>query len=171
MNDPIVAAQVKRADLAWWSALSSSADRQAFLSLGPAGQPARGPRHGALILGEPDTGPFEVAAATPAGSRPGPGFYNLVDDCLRPRDGRRRRPRPDRGLSHRAGRPPAWRGRLRDRAAAARARGAGLRWGAGVLEAWLLQGERNDSALTIERLMYVVNSVARLKEGRFRTWR
>ena len=33
-----------------------------------------------------------------------------------------------------------------------------LRWGAGVLEAWLLQGERNDSALTIERLMYVVNS-------------
>ena len=47
-----------------------------------------------------------------------------------------------------------------------------LRWGAGVLEAWLLQGERNDSALTIERLMYVVNSVARaLKEGRFRTWR
>ena len=31
MNDPIVAAQVKRADLAWWSALSSSADRQAFL--------------------------------------------------------------------------------------------------------------------------------------------
>ena len=46
-----------------------------------------------------------------------------------------------------------------------------LRWGAGVLEAWLLQGERNDSALTIERLMYVVNSVARaLKEGR-RTWR
>ena len=47
-----------------------------------------------------------------------------------------------------------------------------LRWGAGVLEAWLLQGERNDSALTIERLMYVVNSVARaLKEGRLRTWR
>ena len=47
-----------------------------------------------------------------------------------------------------------------------------LRWGAGVLRTWLLQGERNDSALTIERLMCVVNSVARaLKEGRFRTWR
>ena len=73
MNDPIVAAQVKRADLAWWSALSSSADRQAFLQAWVALQASQlaDLRHGALILGEPDTGPFEVAAATPAGSRPG----------------------------------------------------------------------------------------------------
>ena len=88
MNDPIVAAQVKRADLAWWSALSSSADRQAFLQAWVALQASQlaDLRHGALILGEPDTGPFEVAAATPAGSRPGPGFYNLVDDCLQGRE-------------------------------------------------------------------------------------
>ena len=59
MNDPIVAAQVKRADLAWWSALSSSADRQAFLQAWVALQASQlaDPRHGALILGEPDTGP------------------------------------------------------------------------------------------------------------------
>ena len=40
-----------------------------------------------------------------------------------------------------------------------------LRWGAGVLEAWLLQGERNDSALTIERLMRRQQRRARLEGG------
>ena len=73
MNDPIVAAQVKRADLAWWSALSSSADRQAFLQAWVALQASQlaDLRHGALILGEPDTGPFEVAAPRPPAAVPG----------------------------------------------------------------------------------------------------
>ena len=173
MNDPIVAAQVKRADLAWWSALSSSADRQAFLQAWVALQASQlaDLRHGALILGEPDTGPFEVAAATPAGSRPGPGFYNLVDDCLQ---GRETAVAAD-GRALTVAYPIVLGGRLHGVAAFETAPQPpepvvqALRWGAGVLEAWLLQGERNDSALTIERLMYVVNSVARaLKEGRFK---
>ncbi|MBR8653152.1 HlyD family efflux transporter periplasmic adaptor subunit [Achromobacter sp. Marseille-Q0513] len=173
MNDPIVAAQVKRADLAWWSALSSSADRQAFLQAWVALQASQlaDLRHGALILGEPDTGPFEVAAATPAGSRPGPGFYNLVDDCLQ---GRETAVAAD-GRALTVAYPIVLGGRLHGVAAFETAPQPpepvvqALRWGAGVLEAWLLQGERSDSALTIERLMYVVNSVARaLKEGRFK---
>ncbi|MFU2022750.1 histidine kinase, partial [Bordetella avium] len=69
MSDPFLAAQVKRADLAWWSALSSSTDRQAFLQAWLALQASQltGVRHGALVLGEPDTGPFGAVAQVPAG--------------------------------------------------------------------------------------------------------
>lgn len=173
MNDPIVAAQVKRADLAWWSALSPSADRQAFLDAWlalQAGQLA-GVRHGALVLGEPDTGPFEAVAETPPGSRPGPAFYGVVDDCLQGREVAVALDGKHLAVAY----PVILGGRLHGVAAFETAPQPpepavqALRWGAGVLEAWLLQEERGDSAQTIERLMYVVNSVARaLKEGRFK---
>ena len=66
MNDAVVPAQVKRADLAWWSALSAASDRQSFLDAWLALQASQlaGVRHAALILGEPDTGPFEAAGVT-----------------------------------------------------------------------------------------------------------
>lgn len=173
MNEPIVAAQVKRADLAWWSALASATDRQAFLDAWLALQAGQlpGVLHGALILGEPDTGPFEPVSETPPGSRPGPQFYDVIDNCLQGREV---------ALASDALRvvvayPLVLNGKILGVAAFETVLQPpeplvqALRWGAGVLEHWLLQREQHDGAQTVERLMYVVNSVARsLKEGQFK---
>ncbi|WZB70089.1 hypothetical protein WJ968_30725 [Achromobacter xylosoxidans] len=53
---------------------------------GPAGQPARGPAPWRADPGRAGHRAVRGGAATPAGSRPGPGFYNLVDDCLQGRE-------------------------------------------------------------------------------------
>ncbi|MCL2344401.1 MAG: efflux RND transporter periplasmic adaptor subunit, partial [Desulfobulbus sp.] len=174
MSDSIAAApQVKRADLAWWSALASSSDLRAFTEAWLVLQAGwlSGVRHGVLVLGEPDTGPFELVAQTPAGSRPGARFYEVIDGSLQGREvavsaG---------GQSLVAAYPIVLDGRIHGAAAFEVAPQApeplvqSLRWGAGVLERWLLQREHSDSAQTVERLIYVINSVARsLKEGRFK---
>ena len=71
MNDPIVAAQVKRAT---WPGgrhcLPAPTGRRSCAWVALQASQLADPRHGALILGEPDTGPFEVAAATPPAAVP-----------------------------------------------------------------------------------------------------
>lgn len=176
MNEAIFAAppkaQLKRAELAWWSALSAASDRQAFLSAWLALQTGQLPsaRHGVLVLGEPDLGPFEVAAEHPAGSRAGAMLYGVLDDCLQSREVAVACCDAALVLAY----PLLLDGRMHGVAAFETAPQPpepliqALRWGAGVLELWLLQAQHKDSAQTVERLMYVVNSVARaLKEGRF----
>ncbi|WMD21590.1 HlyD family efflux transporter periplasmic adaptor subunit [Achromobacter seleniivolatilans] len=173
MNDAVVPAQVKRADLAWWSALSATSDRQSFLDAWLALQASQlpGVRHAALILGEPDSGPFEVASQYPAGSRAGAAFYGVVDESLQ---GREVAVSADAGALVVAY-PIVLDGRIHGVAAFETAKQApeplvqALRWGAGVLECWLIQHQETDTAQTVERLMYVINSVARaLKEGQFK---
>lgn len=173
MNDAVVPAQVKRADLAWWSALSAASDRQSFLDAWlalQAGQLA-GVRHAALILGEPDTGPFEAVSQYPVGSRPGASFYGAVDDSLQGREVAVSADAHALVVAY----PIVLAGRVHGVAAFETAMQApeplvqALRWGTGVLEFWLLQRQETDSAQTVERLMVVINSVARaLKEGKFK---
>lgn len=173
MNDAVVPAQVKRADLAWWSALSAASDRQSFLDAWLALQAGQltGVRHAALILGEPDAGPFEAASQYPPGSRAGAAFYGAVDESLQ---GREVAVSAD-ALGLVVAYPIVLDGRIHGVAAFETAMQApeplvqALRWGAGVLELWLLQRQEADSAHTVERLMVVINSVARaLKEGQFK---
>lgn len=173
MNDAVVPAQVKRADLAWWSALSAASDRQSFLDAWLALQAGQltGVRHAALILGEPDAGPFEAASQYPPGSRAGAAFYGAVDESLQ---GREVAVSAD-ALGLVVAYPIVLDGRIHGVAAFETAMQApeplvqALRWGAGVLELWLLQRQEADSAQTVERLMVVINSVARaLKEGQFK---
>jgi multidrug resistance efflux pump len=173
MNDTAVAPQVKRADLAWWSALSPSSDRQAFMTAWLALQAGQlpGVRHGALVLGEPDTGPFEPVAETSPNTRPGEHFYETIDTSLQDREVAVAAD----GQSLVVAYPVVLNGRIHGVAAFETAPRApeplvqALRWGVGALESWLLQRERGDGAQTVERLMYVVNSVARaLKEGGFK---
>ncbi|WP_088159271.1 efflux RND transporter periplasmic adaptor subunit [Achromobacter xylosoxidans] len=173
MNDAVVPAQVKRADLAWWSALSAASDRQSFLDAWlalQAGQLA-GVRHAALILGEPDAGPFEAASQYPPGSRAGAAFYGAVDEALQGREVAVSADATGLVVAY----PVVLAGRIHGVAAFEAAMQApeplvqALRWGAGVLELWLLQRQEADSAQTVERLMVVINSVARaLKEGQFK---
>lgn len=173
MNDAVVPAQVKRADLAWWSALSAASDRQSFLDAWLALQAGQltGVRHAALILGEPDAGPFEAVSQYPLGSRAGAAFYGAVDESLQ---GREVAVSAD-ALGLVVAYPIVLDGRIHGVAAFETAMQApeplvqALRWGAGVLELWLLQRQEADSAQTVERLMVVINSVARaLKEGQFK---
>ncbi|WP_251881178.1 HlyD family efflux transporter periplasmic adaptor subunit [Achromobacter sp. Marseille-Q4954] len=173
MNDAVVPAQVKRADLAWWSALSAASDRQSFLDAWLALQAGQltGVRHAALILGEPDAGPFEAASQYPPGSRAGAAFYGAVDESLQ---GREVAVSAD-ALGLVVAYPIVLDGRIHGVAAFETAMQApeplvqALRWGAGVLELWLLQRQEADSAQTVERLMVVINSVARaLKEGQLK---
>ncbi|MFU1914849.1 efflux RND transporter periplasmic adaptor subunit [Bordetella avium] len=173
MSDPFLAAQVKRADLAWWSALSSSTDRQAFLQAWLALQASQltGVRHGALVLGEPDTGPFEAVAQVPAGSHAAAAFYGVVDDCLQSREVAVAADGLELVVAYPIVLGEALFGVVAFETAAQTPEPIvqALRWGSGVLQAWLLQAQRTDSAQTIDRLMYVVNSVARsLKEGKFK---
>jgi len=173
MNDAVVPAQVKRADLAWWSALSAASDRQSFLDAWLALQAGQlpGVRHAALILGEPDTGPFEAVSQTPAGSRAGAVFYSAVDEALQGREVAVSADASGLVVAY----PIVLGGRIHGVAAFETAMQApeplvqALRWGAGVLEAWLVQHQETDSAQTVERLMVVINCVARsLKEGQFK---
>lgn len=173
MSETLFVAPVKRAELAWWSALSSSHDRQAFMDAWLALQAGQlsDVRHAALVIGEPDTGPFEVAAEYPPASRAGANFYAAVDDCLQSREVAVAR--DDQGLA--LAYPVVLDGRIHGVAAFALGPQPPepvvqrVRWGAGVLELWLLQRQQHDSAQTVERLMYVTNSVARaLKAGRFK---
>ncbi|MDQ1764023.1 histidine kinase [Achromobacter xylosoxidans] len=173
MNDAVVPAQVKRADLAWWSALSAASDRQSFLDAWLALQAGQltGVRHAALILGEPDAGPFEAVSQYPLGSRAGAAFYGAVDESLQ---GREVAVSAD-ALGLVVAYPIVLDGRIHGVAAFETAMQApeplvqALRWGAGVLELWLLLRQEADSAQTVERLMVVINSVARaLKEGQFK---
>lgn len=173
MNDAVVSAQVKRADLAWWSALSATSDRQSFLDAWlalQAGQLAA-VRHAALILGEPDAGPFDVASQYPPGSRAGAVFYGAVNESLQGREVAVSA--DDQGVV--VAYPIVLDGSIHGVAAFETAMQApeplvqALRWGAGVLERWLLQRQEADSAQTVERLMVVINSVARaLKEGQLK---
>ena len=173
MNDAVVPAQVKRADLAWWSALSSATDRQSFLDAWLALQAGQlsGVRHAALILGEPDTGPFEAVSQYPVGSRAGAAFYGAVDEALQGREVAVSADAAGLVVAY----PLVQNGRIHGVAAFETVMQApeplvqALRWGAGVLELWLLQQQETDSAQTVERLMVVINCVARsLKEGQFK---
>lgn len=173
MSDVAVSAQVNRAELAWWSALSSKRDRRAFLDAWLALQARQlpGTRHAALILGVPDTGPFEPVSQYPAGSRPPAGFYEAVDESLQGREVAVSMDAQRLVLAY----PVVVGGFIHGVAAFETAVQApeplvqALRWGTGVLEARLLQDQETDNAQTVERMMTVINSVARsLKEGKFK---
>src|SRR3546814_9544198 len=79
---------IKRAELAWWSALSADTGAGAFFSAWLAIQAGQlsGLRHAALIIGHPDTGPFETVAQYPEGSTPGPDLYDTINESLRDGD-------------------------------------------------------------------------------------
>ncbi|VDH07382.1 efflux RND transporter periplasmic adaptor subunit [Bordetella trematum] len=173
MNDPVVAAPIKRAELVWWSALSTSADPRAFVQAWLSLQAAQldGVRHGVLVLGAPDAGPFETVAQTPPTIRPPASLLDVVDECLQSRAVAV----SQAGTALMVAYPLVLDERIHGVAAFALAAQPpepvvqALRWGAAVLELHLLQQERSDGARTVERLMYVINSVARaLKDGRFK---
>lgn len=173
MNDAghaAVSVLVNRAELAWWSALATAGDKPAFLGAWLALQAGQLPRarSAVLVLGEPDTGPFEPVAAFPEGVAPAAGLYDTVNESLAGRevavslDGRQL------VLAY----PVMLAGRLYGVAAfqadpqAPEPLIQKLRWGAGVLESWLLQEADKTSEQSVDRLMTVINSVAKsLKEG------
>lgn len=168
-----VAVLVNRAELAWWSALSSTNDRAAFLSAWLALQTSQlqGVRHAALVLGDPDTGPFEPVAAYPHGSLPGEQFYDTINESLQEREAAVSRD----GQLLMVAYPIVLAGRIHGVAAFETSAQAPepviqkLRWGVGVLESWLLQGMDTSGQQTVDRMMYVINSVAKsLKEGGFK---
>ncbi|WP_454692147.1 efflux RND transporter periplasmic adaptor subunit [Achromobacter aloeverae] len=176
MNDAgnaAVSVLVNRAELAWWSALSAAGDKSAFLGAWLALQAGQLPRarQAVLVLGEPDTGPFEPAAWFPEGGAPDASLYDTVNESLADRevavslDGQRL------VVAY----PILLGGRLHGVAAFQTAPQPPepliqkLRWGAGVLESWLAQSADQASERSVERLMTVINSVAKaLKEGSFK---
>ncbi|MGE8635860.1 MAG: efflux RND transporter periplasmic adaptor subunit, partial [Achromobacter piechaudii] len=123
------------------------------------------------ILGEPDTGPFKAVSQYPVGSRAGAAFYGAVDEALQGREVAVSADAAGLVVAY----PLVQNGRIHGVVAFETVMQApeplvqALRWGAGVLELWLLQQQETDSAQTVERLMVVINCVARsLKEGQFK---
>lgn len=164
---------INRAELAWWSALSTNTGTQAFFSAWLAIQAGQLPglRHAALVIGHPDTGPFETVARHPEDSAPGADFYDTLNESLQ--DGDVAVSTRDRILV--LAYPLVIAGRVHGAAAfelpaqPPEALIQKVRWGMGVLEARLLKDGGQAEALTVERLMTVVNSVAKsLKEGSFK---
>jgi len=165
-----VSVLVNRAELAWWSALSSTSDKSAFLGAWLALQAGQLPRvrDAVLVLGEPDTGPFEPVAHFPQDGAAAAALYDTVNESLADRevavtlDGQRL------VIAY----PVLLAGRLHGVAAFQTAPQPPepliqkLRWGVGVLESWLVQRADRGSEQSVERLMTVINSVAKaLKEG------
>jgi hypothetical protein len=163
---------VDRTELAWWSALSDRRNPALFAASWLALQAREVPHlcQAALILGAPDTGPFETVARHPEDAAPSAVLYEVLNESLRggevavrQQGGRLIVAYPVMLLDHLRGvaafealaQPPE---NLIQR----------IRWGLGGLESWLLQADAHAESQTVERLMTVVDSVARsLREGRF----
>ncbi|CAM5199976.1 hypothetical protein CDEF62S_03694 [Castellaniella defragrans] len=163
---------VDRAELAWWSALAGPRDSASFLSAWLALQAEQIPhlRQAALVLGAPDAGPFETVARHPADSQPSAPLYEVLNESLQNGEVAVRRATDRLILAY----PILLAGHLRGVAAFETLPQAPepliqqVRWGLGVLESSLLQAEAHAESQTVERLMTVVDSVARsLKQGRF----
>jgi hypothetical protein len=168
-----VSVLVNRAELAWWSALSTVGDKEAFLAAWLALQAGQLPRtrSAVLVLGNPDTGPFEPAAWFPEGVAPAAGVYETVNESLADREVAVSLDSQQLVLAY----PIMLSGRLHGVAAFQTAPQPPepliqkLRWGSGVLESWLLQDSDHASEQSVERLMTVINSVAKsLKAGSFK---
>lgn len=166
---------LNRAELASWSALTAGSQRrdfaQAWLLL-QASQ-LQGARHGVVVLGDADLGPFEPVAWYPAaaGASGGRILEDVVNQTLQ--EGEAAVSSQADGIQ--VAYPLLLSGRLHGvaafdvRAASPEAVIQTLRWGAGVMESWLLQSFERTDRETVDRLMYVVNSVARaLQQGKAR---
>jgi len=168
------AVALDRDALAWWSTLvpeSPQADfAAAWLHL-QAGQMVR-VRQAVLVLGDPDVGPFEPAAWLHDADDPSvtPLLQDVVDQVLQSASPAVITRQPLLAVAY----PVMTGGSLFGVAAFALA-GQGpevalqqLRWGLGVLESWLLQQHDAVHRDTAERLMQVVNGVAKaLQRGRY----
>lgn len=166
---------VDRQALVWWSALAPET-RQADFGLAWLQLQARqlsGVRQAVLVLGDPDAGPFEPAAQlAPAADAASQALLQaVVDQALQAGEAALLDQPPLLGLAY----PIALHGRLYGVAAFALTRQPpeaalqALRWGAGVLESWLLQQAESVHRETADRLMQVVDSVAKaLQSGRHR---
>lgn len=164
---------VDRTELAWWSALAADQDSAAFLSAWLALQVEQlAPVHqAALALGAPDVGPFETVARHPQDAPASAVLYEVLNEALQSTQVAVRQQQPEglilaypiQVLGHVRGvvafeLPPQPPEILIQR----------IRWGLGVLESWLLQAQAHAESHAVERLMTVVDSVARgLKDGRF----
>jgi len=163
---------VVRTELAWWSALAGQQDSALFLSAWLALQSEQIPHciQAALVLGAPDLGPFETVARHPEGSQPSASLYEVLNESLQSSEVAVRRDADRLILAY----PIMLSGHLRGVAAFEALPQAPemliqrIRWGMGVLESSLLQSEAHAESQTVERLMTVVDSVARsLRQGRF----
>lgn len=168
------AVAVDRETLAWWSTLDAASPQDDFAAAWlhlQANQLVR-VRQAVLVMGDPDVGPFQpVAWLNESDEQMLTGLLqDVVDQALQT------------GSAAVLGTPPlvsvafplVVRGRLYGVAAFAVA-GQGpeitlqrLRWGMGVLESWVLQQADAVHQETADRLMQVVNCVAKaLQQGRY----
>lgn len=166
---------VDRTELAWWSALAADQDSAAFLAAWLALQVEQltSVNQAALALGAPDLGPFETVARHPQDAPASTALYEVLNEALQSAQVAVRQQPEALILAY----PIQVLGHLRGVVAFELAPQSPqspeilvqrIRWGLGVLESWLLQAQAHAESHAVERLMTVVDSVARaLKEGRF----
>lgn len=164
---------LNRAELASWSALAADSQRgsfaQAWLLL-QAGQ-LQGARHGVMVMGDPDHGPFEPVAWYPApnGASAAAILEDVVNQALQEGEAAVASQKGGTQIAY----PLQVSGRLHGVVAfdvlgvSPETAVQSLRWGVGVVESWLLQSFERTDQDTVDRLMYVVNSVAKaLQQGK-----